>query len=346
MTNRVGKRPVTIVTGFLGSGKTTLLTRLLGRPEMRTTGTIVNEFGKVSLDHHLLRRVDEQTVLVGGGCLCCGMRGDLVKALMELLDTDQRGLSRVDRVVIETTGLADPAPIVFTIVADPILQHHFYVDRVITTVDAVNGQLHMDRDPESSKQVAVADVIVVTKSDIAPPETVSALIQRLHLLNPSASVQEATCGEGDPTLLFSSERAEDLADVLGDQQQGLRSKVLPASPSPHLSDIRSISIMFDQPLDWTAFGVWFSMLLYARGEAILRVKGMVNVGEAGPVVLNGVQHIIHPPQHLEVWPTEDHRSRIMFIMKSLDPNEVLQSLLAFQQFLGVRVTMGEVEVLT
>jgi G3E family GTPase len=166
--DRQTRRPVTVVTGFLGSGKTTLLARVLSEPSMANTAVLVNEFGDVGLDHHLLRRVDERTVLLGSGCVCCTMREDLVGALMELLDLDQRGeISRLDRVVIETTGLADPAPILHTIYADPVLQHHFAVDLVLTTVDAVNGELHLDRNLESVKQVAAADKVVVTKTDIA-----------------------------------------------------------------------------------------------------------------------------------------------------------------------------------
>jgi G3E family GTPase len=161
------RRPVTVVTGFLGSGKTTLLARVLSAPSMANTAVLVNEFGEVGLDHHLLRRVDERTVLLGSGCVCCTTREDLVGALMELLDMDQRGeIPRLDRIVIETTGLADPAPILHTIYAHPVLQHHFSVDLVLTTVDAVNGTLHLDRNPESVKQVAAADKIVVTKTDI------------------------------------------------------------------------------------------------------------------------------------------------------------------------------------
>ena len=192
------RRPVTVVTGFLGSGKTTLLARVLSAPSMANTAVLVNEFGEVGLDHHLLRRVDERTVLLGSGCVCCTTREDLVGALMELLDMDQRGeIPRLDRVVIETSGLADPAPILHTIYADPVLQHHFSVDLVLTTMDAVNGALHLDRNPESVKQVAAADKIVVTKTDIAEPGIVPGLLSRLGKINPSAWTFEAAFGEVD-----------------------------------------------------------------------------------------------------------------------------------------------------
>ena len=318
------KRPVTVVTGFLGSGKTTLLGRVLSEPAMANTAVLVNEFGEVGLDHHLLRRVDERTVLLGSGCVCCTTREDLVGALLELLDMDQRGeIPRLDRIVIETTGLADPAPILYTIFTDPVLQHHFSVDLVLTTVDAVNGDLHLDRHPESVKQVAAADKIVVTKTDIAEPGAVPGLLSRLGTINPSARIFEAAFGEVDVEQLLRPGGAHAVPESL-------------VAELHDVGDTHSVSVTFDGPIDWTAFGIWFSMLLHARGEEVLRVKGLLDVGEAGPVVLNGVQHIIHPPQHLDGWPDEDHRSRIIFITKRIPPEELLDSLRAFQGLLGAR----------
>src|SRR5919206_1326497 len=197
MTN-ITARPITIVTGFLGSGKTTLLRRLLASPGMRDTAVLVNEFGEVGLDHHLVQRLDEQTVLLGHGCVCCTVRHDLVQALTTLLDRDQRGLiAPLRRVMIETTGLADPAPLVFTVVTDPMLQHHFRIDHVVTTVDAVNGPLHLDRHPVSRKQVALADEIIITKTDLALPDTVAALGERLRMYNPTARMTAAVLGDLD-----------------------------------------------------------------------------------------------------------------------------------------------------
>jgi G3E family GTPase len=329
MEDRGTKRPVTVVTGFLGSGKTTLLGRVLLEPSMSDTAVLVNEFGEVGLDHHLLRRVGERTVLLGSGCVCCTTREDLVDALMELLNMDQRGeIPRLNRVVVETTGLADPAPILHTIFTDPVLQHHFSVDLVLTTVDAVNGNLHLERNPESFKQVAAADKIVVTKTDIAEPNSVKGLVSRLRAINPSARVIEAAFGAVDVAELFSPNEAGTHA--------------APASPTrgaddPHdVGETYSVSMTFDGSVDWTAFGIWFSMLLHARGEDVLRVKGLVDVGEAGPVVINGVQHIIHPPQHLDEWPDEDHCSRIIFITKRIRPEELLNSLRAFRGLLGAQ----------
>ena len=317
-------RPVTIVTGFLGSGKTTLLGRVLSEPSMSNTAVLVNEFGEVGLDHHLLRRVDERAVLLGNGCVCCTTREDLVEALLGLLDLDQRGeIPRLDRVVIETTGLADPAPILHTISADPVLQHHFSVDLVLTTVDAVNGDLHLDRNPESVKQIAAADKVVVTKTDTAQPGSVQGIISRLGAINPSARVFVAAFGETDVDELF--------------RPDGVVSHTVPAvlAGEPHdVGETHSVSLTFDGSVDWTAFGIWLSMLLHARGEDVLRVKGLLDVGEAGPVVVNGVQHTIHPPEHLDRWPDEDHRSRIVFITKGIRPEELLGSLDAFRALLG------------
>ena len=319
-------RPVTIVTGFLGSGKTTLLGRVLTEKSMSNTAVLVNEFGEVGLDHHLLRRVDERAVLLGNGCVCCTTREDLVEALLELLDLDQRGeIPRLDRVVVETTGLADPAPILHTIFVDPVLQHHFSVDLVLTTVDAVNGDLHLDRNPESVKQIAAADKIVVTKTDAADPDSVRDLLSRLGAINPSARVFEAAFGETDVDELFrpNGVGSHSVQEVLGSE--------------PHdVGETHSVSLTFDEPVDWTAFGIWLSMLLHARGEDVLRVKGLLDVGEAGPVVINGVQHTIHPPEHLDRWPDGDHTSRIVFITKGVRPEELLGSLEAFRGLLGAR----------
>jgi G3E family GTPase len=327
--DRHTKRPVTVVTGFLGSGKTTLLARVLAAPSMANTAVLVNEFGEVGLDHHLLRRVDEHTVLLGSGCVCCTTREDLVGALLELLDMDQRGeIPRLDRVVIETTGLADPAPILHTIYTDPVLQHHFSVDLVLTTVDAVNGALHLDRNPESVKQVTAADKIVVTKTDIAEPNSAQGLLSRLSKINPSARLFEAAFGELDVRELL---RPDGVGAHAGP------ASLAAESGNPHdVGDTYSVSVTFDGAIDWTAFGIWFSMLLHARGEDVLRVKGFLDVGEAGPVILNGVQHTIHPPEHLGEWPDEDHRTRIIFITKRIQPEELLDSLLAFHGLLGAR----------
>jgi G3E family GTPase len=304
---------------------------------MANTAVLVNEFGEVGLDHHLLVRADEKTILLEHGCVCCTTREDLVGALLDLLEEEDKGrIPSLDRVVVETTGLADPAPILFTVFSHPVLQHHYRVDRVISTVDAVNGELHLDRNPESTRQAAAADVVVLTKTDIAKTDAIHAMRARLRGINPSTRVIEVPLGEVDPEGLFSpaanwSPTAPPDLDVNGSAPAP---EILAAGDARHVSRTYSTSLTFDGPVDWTAFGIWFSMLLHTRGEDVLRVKGLVDVGEAGPVLLNGVQHIVHPPEHLGEWPDEDRRSRIIFITRGIRSEELLASLEAFRGIVG------------
>jgi G3E family GTPase len=332
---RTAKRPVTIVTGFLGSGKTTLLSRVL--PSLANTAVLVNEFGKVGLDHHLLRRADEKIVLLEHGCVCCTTREDLVAELLKLLDEEGRGeIPALDRVVVETTGLADPAPILFTVFSHPVLQHHYRVDLVVVTVDAINGELHLDRNPESTKQVAAADVIVLTKTDVVGPGSAGPLHARIRNINSSARIIEAPFGEVEPEELLrpAADWSRDEPRSANDSAPASETLVVEDGDTRHVSKTYSTSLTFDGPVDWAAFGIWFSMLLHARGEDVLRVKGLLDVGEAGPVLLNGVQHVVHPPDHLEEWPDEERRSRIIFITRGVRPDELLASLEAFRPIIG------------
>jgi G3E family GTPase len=304
------KTPVALVTGFLGSGKTTLLSRLLARPELGETAVIVNELGEVAIDHHLLRRVDERTVLLKSGCICCSLRGDLADELRDLLGRRERGeVPPFRRVVVETSGLADPAPILYTLLSEPVVKHHFRPERVIATVDAVNG---LPEQPESMRQVAAADTLVVTKIDL---EQASDMRPTLERLNPAATVFEVSFGDVEPTALFGTPGTD------------LRS--VPAAGAPEHSDVQACSLFLDEELDWGAFGIWLTMLLQSRGQDVLRVKGLLNVGGPGPLVLNGVQHVVHPPEHLDAWPDDDRRSRIVFIGRGFDVDELKRSLAAF-----------------
>jgi len=308
----LAKTPVTLVTGFLGSGKTTLISRLLAHPDMGETAVIVNELGEIGIDHHLLRRVDERTVLLDSGCVCCTLRGDLADELRDLDSRRTRGeIPDFRRVVVETTGLADPAPIVYTLAAEPVVRHHFELEGIVATVDAQGGLV----EDESLKQVAVADVLVLTKVDVAAAD---GLESRLRALNPGAEIFETAFGEIEPGLLFDRP-GKDPRDVAVPEVQ----------EHVHDSGIRAFSLLFDEQLDWTAFGIWLTMLLQARGSDLLRVKGLLNVGGEGPLLLNGVQHVVHPPEHLDAWPDDDRRSRIVFIGRDLDPEAVERSLLAF-----------------
>jgi G3E family GTPase len=338
------KRPITLVTGFLGSGKTTLLRHLLAGPEARHTAVLVNEFGDIGLDHHLMQRLDEQTILLGGGCVCCMIRHDLVQALTDLLDRDQRGaMPRLKRIVIETTGLADPAPILFTVTTHPMLQHHFDIAGVVTTVDAVNGQRHLDQQPESLKQVVSADEIILTKTDLAQPDTVPALRARLQAINPTARLTTAVFGQVEGHHVLDCRDNRTSAAQLARASQTAFEAV--GTSGVHSGEICSLALSFAQPLDWSAFSVWLSMLLHARGENVLRVKGLLNVGAAGPVILNGVQHIMHAPEHLARWPDADQRSHLVFILRAIEPRHIVRSLRAFQHLLGAAPQVDNTDLL-
>jgi len=316
--------PVAVLTGALGSGKTTLLRKLLAHPGMGETAVLVNELGEVGIDHHLLRQVDERTVLLASGCLCCSIRGDLADELRDLLSRRDRGeIPSFDRVVVETTGLADPAPILYTLLSEPVVKHHFALEAVVTTVDAQHG---LSR-PEAVRQAAAADTLVVTKADAVAQETVAVLEEELGRLNPLAPVREVSFGDVDPVLLFSGaerwRRPPDLAPlpVAGVDENENHSH----------SDVEAFALAVEGKLDWAAFGVWLTMLLQSRGADVLRVKGLLNVGAPGPVLLNGVQHVVHPPEHLGSWPDGDRRSRLVLIARGIGKAEVEASLAAFQR---------------
>jgi len=307
----LARTPVTLLTGYLGSGKTTLLSRLLAHPGMGETAVIVNELGEVAVDHHLLRRVDERTVVLANGCVCCTLRGDLADELRDLLSRRTRGeVPPFGRVVVETTGLADPAPILYTLVSEPVVKSHFELERVIATVDAQHGL----RGAEGLKQAAAADRIVVTKTDLADP---TRLERQLAGLNPTADVLEASFGDVAPDVLFGGHVHEP--------------RELPVDEHSHPDGVAAHTLVFEEQLDWTAFGVWLTMLLAARGSDVLRVKGLLNVGAAGPLLLNGVQHVVHPPEHLDAWPDDDRRSRIVFIGRGFTAPELEASLRAFNR---------------
>lgn len=329
--------PVSLITGSLGSGKTTLLKRLLASPKLSDTAVLINEFGEVGLDHQLLERIDDTMVLLQSGCLCCTIRGDLAAALKDLHSRRERGLvPPFRRVAIESTGLADPFPILSTIQADSVLRHHFRVGNVVTTVDAVNGAVQLDHHRESVRQAAIADRLVVTKTDIADPAATEDLVARLKRLNPAAPLLRAAEEEIDPDD-FLLKTAFDMARKSGEAKRWLAEAATedahddhPHDPHRHGDDIDAFCLRFDRPLDWTAFGLWLTMLLNRHGRNVLRVKGILNVaGEPAPVAVHGVQHLVHPPIHMRAWPDKDRRSRIVFIVEGLDPRAIERSLHAF-----------------
>lgn len=333
MNDYNGKKPITIITGCLGSGKTTLIQKILSNKELtEDIAVIVNEFGQVGLDHHLIKRVEERTVLLNGGCICCNSREDLEEELKNLLYADESGKAPFDRVIIETTGLADPAPILFTILSNPLLQNRFVVDCVITTIDAKNGKIHLKNNPEIYKQLSVADKVIVTKTDIASEIEISDLVSNVKGINPTCEIICAQNGDVYPGVLKLNKSSLGIFNV--------NTYEMP-NGNHYSDDIHSISFTFTKPLNWVAFGLWLSMLLHAEGESVLRVKGLLDVGEAGPVVLNGVQHIIHPPQHLDRWPKDEDVSHIIFILRGIATDKLRESLFAFQEFLDTEVSVLE-----
>ena len=326
--------PVNVLTGALGSGKTTLLKALLRAPRLDGTMVLVNELGEVGIDHHLVEHASESTLLLENGCLCCAMRDDLKTALKDLHSRRARGdIPRYERVVVETTGVADPVPIAYTLLAEPVLQHHYRLGNVVTVVDAVNAAVQLDRFAESVKQVALADRLVVSKLDIAGTGALEALGPRLAQVNPDAPIIAAGSPELDPVDLLSAD-IHDRRSKSAEVERWMRSTAGAAATleghHPHAEGIAACCFTFDAVLDWTAFGVWMSMLLHRHGDRVLRMKGLLNVaGVPGPVLVNGVQHLVHPPAHLDRWPDEDRRSRLVVISNGLDRDEIERSLHAF-----------------
>jgi G3E family GTPase len=319
--------PVTVLTGFLGAGKTTLLNRLLPKPAMAGTAVLVNEFGEIGIDHLLVEKLDDTTMLLPSGCLCCSVRGDMARALADLVPRVRAG--EVTRVVVETTGLADPAPVVQTLLSDVMLARHFRMDGIVTVVDSVHGLGSLDAHEEAVRQVAMADRIVLSKSDLAPDS--AALRARIAALNPGAPVIVAERGEIEPAAilecgLFDAEgKIGAVREWLDDAAWG--------RGGAHDGRIHSFCLTFEQPLHWSGIGMCLEMLIGTRGENLLRVKGILNlVGQDRPVAIHGVQHMFHEPVLLPAWPPGDPRtSRIVFITRDLSRETVEQGLLAFER---------------
>ena len=329
-----GKLPVTLITGFLGSGKTTLLKRLLRDPGMNRAAVIINEFGEVGIDHELIASSSEQMTLLSNGCLCCTVRTDLQETLRELFIKRRAGdVIDFDRVFVETTGLADPVPVLHTLQTDAMLGAQYRLDCVVTLVDAVNGLQNLGDTPEAAKQAAVADRIVITKSDIAERGAVAALEARLERMNPYAARSVAINGEVEVAFLRDvgpgSTRAtpQDLERWLAPSGEGrpaegayLGERVRAGA---HDASIGSFCLWFERPFTWDTFSAAAQVLTSLRGPDLLRVKGLVNVsGERGPVVVQGAQHVFHPPVTLDAWTSEDRRSRIVFVTRNLSRESV------------------------
>jgi G3E family GTPase len=341
--------PVSVLTGFLGSGKTTLLRHLLQQPEMARVAVVINEFGEIGLDHLLVASVDESLVLLNNGCLCCSVRSDLVRTLRQLyVRRAAAEIMAFDRVVIETTGLADPTSIIHSLLRDQLLADCYRLDGVITTVDAVTGAATLDRQPEAIKQVAVADRLLLTKTDLADPSAQAALKARLQAINPAAPIIPVVQGKVPPRPLFNAgyynpetksvevrrwlaaeayaDADHDHGDAGHDGHGHGHSHAHPLDVNRHDDHIRSFCLVYDQPLDWSRFAARMNTLITAHGADLLRVKGLLNIaGRDTPMVIHGVQHLFHPPVLLEDWPDGDRRSRLVFITRDLDQAVVAES---------------------
>jgi G3E family GTPase len=349
--------PLTILTGFLGAGKTTLLNRMLKSPALQDTVVIMNEFGEIGLDHLLVETVDEGMVLLSAGCLCCTVRGDLIATLEDLLrKRDNDRIMPFKRVIIETTGLADPAPILHAVLYHPYLSMRYAVDGVVTVIDAINGAQTLDTHREAVKQAAVAERIVITKTDLTQDqESLSQLEERLRQLNPGAAILKADAPVEEIVAggLFGLDgKIADVAEWLKTEAVEEAERLSHAhqhahhhhghhghdhhhhhDANRHDERIRAFCLTSDQPIRQGTLDMFLDLLRSSQGAKLLRVKGLVALAEdpEHPVVIHGVQHVIHVPAILPRWPSEDRRSRIVFIVDDLE-RETVEKL--WNAFLG------------
>ncbi len=318
--------PVTVLSGFLGAGKTTVLNHLLRQPALARTAVLVNEFGEVGIDHLLVEKLDENTVLLNAGCLCCTVRGDLTRTLRDMLPRARR--DEISRIIIETTGLAEPVPILATLMTDPVVASAYRLDGVVTVIDAVAGETNLDDRPEAVRQIAVADRVVLTKTDLADA---TSLRHRIDALNPGAPVITALHGAIDPATILNAglfNPASKIPDVGG----WLHAEAHAHHHHDHDERVTSFCLTFDRPLHWQGVGMWLELLIQTRGKDLLRIKGILNLaGQDRPVAIHAVQHVLHPPVLLSAWPEGDPRtSRIVFITQDLPRAVIEEGMRAFE----------------
>ena len=305
----LAKIPVAIVTGFLGSGKTTLISRILRDPAFARTAVIVNEFGEIGLDHELIASSDETLLALTTGCLCCAVRSDLVATLLDLQRRRDAGVIAYDRVLIETSGLADPAPILHALMTDGDIAQQHAMDGVVTVVDTLHGEVTLDRHPEARRQVALADTLLLSKTDLAVPA--EALRARLAALNPGA----ALCLGSDvaPATLFTGGKVAARLTALPPLARN------PFARPQHSDGIENFVLQRDRPIPALALTLLLEALAEHCGARLLRFKGLVNIEEmpGQPALIHGVQHIVSPPEFLDRWPSADHLTRIVFIVQGV-----------------------------
>jgi G3E family GTPase len=313
------KFPITLLTGFLGSGKTTLLNRLLSEATNEKIAVVVNEFGEISLDHLLVAQSTDEIVELANGCLCCALRSDIVHTLFGLFAARVRGeIAPFDRALIETSGMADPAPILHTLFTDPALAPRFTLDGVVVTVDAVNGSSTLDRHIEAVKQVAAGDFLLITKADIASPADVEQLKSRIRGLNPGAVIEQRAGAASPVANAFgigsAHDRLKDIDAWIEGHDHAHHDHR--AVEGEHTSETRSLTLTLDKAVRWSDLNRWIGRLQELRGPGLLRLKGLVNIAEkpGTPLVLHAVQHVFHPPMFLPEWPSGDHCTRLVFIL--------------------------------
>lgn len=350
--------PLTLLTGFLGAGKTTLLNRLLRDPDLRDTAVLINEFGEIPLDHLLVEKIDGDMMVLSSGCLCCNLRGDLVTALEKLLRNLDNGRASFARVIVETTGLADPAPLLQTLMQHPYLVMRFRLDGVVTLVDAVNGSDTLDHHPEAVKQAAVADRIVLTKTDLlATPDGAAkreALIARLRKLNPAAPILDAAAGEANAAALTGcglydpARKIPDVSRWLADEAVAVAQAHDHRHSHDHHHDhgrhdhsdvnrhddrVRAFTLATERAIPAAMLDLFLELLRSTHGPNLLRMKAIVHIEETPdrPMVLHGVQHVLHPATQLEAWPDADRRTRMVFIVRDIEPRVIRE---LFDAFLG------------
>jgi G3E family GTPase len=310
-----GKLPVLLLTGFLGSGKTTLVNALLKDPRLADTAVAINEFGAVPLDQHLVDEGQDRTVVLANGCLCCNVAGDMEEAVMRIFSRRQTGdLPRFRRLIVEPSGLADPAPIAQAILRNPVMSRYLRLEGIVATVDALFGLSQLERHAESRKQVALADTLVLTKTDLAAADAVEALKAKLRALNPTAHRVEARHGAVDAASLTP---AGFLDPDAASAPRGLSwiAEAVEADPA-HTRSVTALTLIADKPLAWRAVEAWLRDVRIELADRLLRLKGLIAAAEAdGPVVVQGVHHVMHPPVTLDRWPDSDHRTRIVLIVQ-------------------------------
>lgn len=335
-----GKIPISLLTGFLGSGKTTVLNHLLRQPAMANVMVIINEFGEIGIDHELVENATDDMILLQSGCLCCTVRGDLIDTLRTLYSKRARSeIPQFDRVVIETTGLADPAPILQALMADGLVVSRFELDGVITTVDAVAGEATLDRHIEAVRQAAAADRLLLTKTDLVPAAAAEGLERRLRKLNPAAPILRTVAGNIEPHRLFHAglydpvTKSPDVQRWLQEEKFGHHHHGQTSGDvNRHDDHIRAISMVVEDPVPGEALDHWLRSLMQLRGPDLLRFKGIVNVaGMSGPMVLHGVQHVIYPPVVLKSWPSDDRRTRMVFITYDIEEKTLRDTLAKLTQ---------------